>query len=185
MNGASVRFSTQTITNQAQSLQAIADLIRKGMENPRVRATALQLVADCQSRDDNCELQAIFDAVKHGDQRVTALKRGFKYVADPKTIDFFAAADRSLAMCEKGGCGGDCDDHTILVGALCGSIGFTPGARAYGPKAGGPLVHVYPVVLLPKKAIRGQAVGLDTTVPRSYVGWEPPPGRVVTAWVKV
>lgn len=182
-----MHFSTQTIGDQVQALQALAGLIRKGSEHPRVRAAALKIVSDCESRDDLCELQAIYDAVKNGTPLVKALSRGFPYRADPKTIDFFSSASRSLSMCEHGACGGDCDDHTVLNASLAGALGFTVGARGYG-KRRDQLVHVYAVALVPKRADRAgpnaKILAMDTTVPRSSLGWQPPPGVYPTAWVR-
>lgn len=184
----SYKSRIKTVATQEQSLLEIAQLIRKGIENPRVRATAVKLIRNCTSRDDACEIQAIFDAVKTGNADVAALAQGFKYIADPKTLDFFQSAERSLAMCERGICGSDCDDHTILVASLLGSIGFTVGARAYGPSGASGFTHVYAMVVAPKKAsyrdAQAEKIALDTTVPRSHPGWEPPPGRVKTAWIE-
>lgn len=182
-----IRFSVASIgSNQDKALEALARLIEKGQEHPFVRATALKIVRSCGSRDDECELEAIYEAVKYGDASVKALSQGFPYRADPKSIDFFTAPDRSLRMCEKGACGGDCDEHTTLIAALAGSLGFTVGARAYSPNDRDPYIHVYAVALLPKKEEDpnvGRVVGLDTTVEKAYVGWQPPPGRYRTAWV--
>jgi hypothetical protein len=146
----------------------------------------LKIVRDCAGRDDLCELTAIFNAVKYGDPAVTALAKGFPYRADPKTIDFFVAPYRALSLCEEGACGEDCDGHTTLVAALAGSLGFTVGARAYGRGASGVFSHIYAVALVPKRAEspeEGRVIGLDTTVPSSTVGWQPPPGHFRTAWV--
>lgn len=182
-----MQFSTRAIANQDQALLALRDLIYKGSEHPRVRAAALKIVSECESRDDECELEAIFNAVKHGTPLVRALRAGFPYRADPKTVDFFSSAARSLSMCDHGACGGDCDDHTVLNASLAGSLGFTVGARGYG-KSRDQLVHVYAVALVPKRAERAgpnaKILAMDTTVPRSSLGWQPPPGVYPTAWVR-
>ena len=177
-----MKFTTKAIHNQDEALAAVARLMRAGSEDPRVRATALKIVRECEARDDECELRAIYEAVKNGDPSVEALAQGFPYRADPKTIDWFQGAARSLAMCEHGACGGDCDDHTILVGALAGSLGFTVGARAYAKTRSAPLSHVYAIAITPKRAGRpglagAKVIGMDTTVPSATLGWQPPPGR--------
>lgn len=178
-----MNFGIRTVASQEASLRVLRDLIRKGSEHPYVRATALKIVRDCESRDDECELNAIFNAVKHGDPSVEALARGFPYRADPNSVDFFSGAARSLKTCERGACGGDCDEHATLNAALAGSLGFVTGARGYGPTKTGPLVHVYAVALLPKRKSKQMTVmGMDTTVAESYLGWQPPPGRFLTAW---
>jgi len=171
-----LRYSVATIQNQDQALEKLAKLIETGQESPRVRATALKIVRDCKGRDDECELQAIYDWVK----------KNIPYRADPRSVDFFVAPDRMLSMLEHGAPGEDCDGHTVLVAALAGSLGFMVGARAYGQGRSGAFTHVYAVALLPKKAsteAQGKIVGLDTTVPHADVGWQPPPGHYRTAWV--
>ena len=78
----------------------------------------------------------------------------------------------------------NCDDHTALIVALTGSIGFRCGLRAWGKARSKGFVHVYPVVLFPKLPPYERTVGLDTTVPEASVGWEPPRGNVLTAWLE-
>jgi hypothetical protein len=72
---------------------------------------------------------------------------------------------------------------TALVIALAGSLGWKCGARAWGKTADG-YSHVYPVVAFPKRPPFQKIVGLDTTVPDSKVGWEPPKAHVLTAWLE-
>lgn len=169
--------------NQQQALTALATLTARSIEtDPTVRETAIAIVTDrCDDRDDDCQLQAIFDAVKHGDTNIKGLARGFRYVSDPLLADYFTAPGRSLSACARGACGGDCDDHAALVAALAGVIGFDVGLRAWGP-AGGDYEHVYAVAKTPKKGL-SRIVGMDTTVPSSSLGWEPPAGRTMTAWL--
>lgn len=181
--GRVLQFGIQNVATQEAALRILRDLIRKGSEHPYVRATALKIVRDCEGRDDECELNAIFEAVKNGDPAIKALEQGFPYRADPNSVDFFSGAARSLKMCEAGACGEDCDGHAVLVGSLAGSLGFISGARGYGTSKNGPLTHVYAVALLPKrKAKKMTVMGMDTTVAESYLGWQPPPGRYVTSW---
>jgi hypothetical protein len=190
--------------NQDAALRTLADLIRSGQENPRVVALARKIANDCESRDDLCELQAIYDAVRDGNPLVQELAQGLKYRSDPKSIDFFTSAPRLLSMCGAGACGADCDEHTVLVGSLAGALGFQVGARAYGreKEQSAPYVHVYAVALIPKNSIPkgydaiglaglgytgpdlpvGKEVGLDTTMQKS-LGWQPHPGHYRTAWV--
>lgn len=151
--------------------------------HPEVHVAARAITQDCPARDDRCELEAIFRAVKHGDARVPGMGKGFRYVADPVISDYFVSAFHNLRFCKKGACAGDCDDHAALVAALAGSVGFRVGLRAYGKTNEESFSHVYAVAKLPKRQPTS-VVGLDSTVPDSFVGWEPPPGRVLTAWVE-
>ena len=181
-------FSVAEVRDQRTALKKILAAIEKGSYDPDVRRVALQIVGDCPARDDLCELEAIYEAVKHGTDRVPFLKRGVKYVADPRAADFFTGAKRLLSECAKtGACAGDCDDHTILVGSLAAALGFKVGARAWGPDRGRDVyVHVYPIVAVPKKGPWPESYtghGMDTTVKQASVGWEPPRRRVLTAWL--
>lgn len=169
--------------DQIASLRTLAELALRGSISPLVRTTALKIVRDCGSRDDACELNAIYEAVKHGDPSVAPLRRGFKYVADSRFADYFTGPEDSLQACLKGACGGDCDDHTALICALLGSLGWRCGLRAWGPKGEGVYSHVYAVACFPKRPPWSQAVAMDTTVKEFSAGDEPPRGDVVTAWL--
>ena len=185
--GVDVRFSLRDVADQTAALYALGENTVKSLSDPLVRRTAIEVVQQCPSRDDLCELQAIYRAVKEGDPRVEALKTGFKYVADPRSVDYFVSPRRNLEWCLGGACGGDCDDHAALISALAGSLGFKVGLRAWGNGtdfAGTQpvLSHVYAVVGVPKRNPT-RVIGMDTTVKSAHVGWEPPTGVVKTAWI--
>lgn len=150
---------------------------------PLVRYTAQKIVRDCGSREDACELQAIYEAVKNGDASVQPLKTGYKYVADSRYADYFTSPVDTLKQCARGACGGDCDDHTALICALAGSLGWRTGLRAWGRRGDGVFSHVYAVALFPKRPPWRSWVAMDTTVPEFGVGDEPPRGDVITAWL--
>ena len=173
---------------QSKALTKIAELIAKGASEPAIVRAARAITRECDARDDRCELEAIFEAVKNGTDAVPGLKNGLRYVADPRTTDYYVGAVRTLEECRAGACAGDCDEHTILVGALCASIGFKAGARAYGPDPKQRMFeHVYAVVAGPKK--RGPwgangVIGMDTSTDEASVGWQPPKGAVLTYWIE-
>lgn len=184
------------IINQRDSLAELARITAADVGTELVYKTARQIkqASGCRDRDGLCELRAIFDAVKSGDRRVPALKERLQYVSDPQTSDAFVRPNRMLQWCLDGACAEDCDSHASLVVALCVALGFRAGLRAYGPDPKGMLTHVYAVALLPKFSSaddvtgrpsdeKDEVIGLDTTVSQSRVGWQPPPGRVMTAWI--
>lgn len=171
------------LPTQEASLRALAELTARSVLKPFVRNTALRIRSECANRDDMCELKAIFDALKHGNANVPPFVNGFAYVADPRLADYFTAPEDSIKNCLRGACGGDCDDHTALVAALAAAIGFKVGLRAWGRDKRG-FSHVYPVVAYPKRPPFQRILGLDTTVDYSKVGWEPPKGNVLTAWLE-
>lgn len=177
-----MRVTVETVGSQAEALKRLAEVSRRSVLTPRVIQIARTITSDCANRNDECELEAIFNAVKYGDARVEALARGLRYVADPRIADLYSTPDRMLDQCEQGACASDCDEHAALIAALAGAVGFTTALRAWGPAAGDELTHVYAIAGLPKNKPQ-RWVGLDTTVKNSYVGWEPPKGRVLNALV--
>lgn len=181
-------FRLEDVKGQGSALRTITELIAKGTKDPAVVRAARAITAHLPSRDDTAELDAIYDAVKHGTDAVPALKRGLRYVSDPRTVDWYQGAGATLRECAAGACAADCDEHTILVGALAGALGFKVGARAWGPPKAREFTHVYAVVAFPKKGpwtdTDSSVRALDTTVDEAYVGWQPPRGRVLTYWIE-
>lgn len=185
-NGQVGRFTTTSVKTQEEALVAMATLALEDTANPIVRNAAIAIVADCEARNDECELAAIFNAVKYGTDKVKGLARGVKYVSDPRHRDYYVSAARMLQLCATGVCGGDCDDQAVLCAALAGSLGFRVGLRAWGEKGSKSYSHVYAVAALPKDEDGDEVYGLDTSadVGDSHPGWEPPAGRVMTAWLE-
>ena len=178
-----VPYSEANVSQQ-QALRRMAQLVADSLHKPAVVIAARRITADCEARNDECELEAIYEAVKNGSPAVRGLERGVRYVSDPQTADFYAAPHRLLQMCRKGACAGDCDEAAALVAALAGAVGLGVGLWGWGPGRSGPFVHVYPIVRTPKIAPRrgmGQWVALDTTVPEASVGWEPRGGHWLDA----
>lgn len=167
---------------QEGSLRVLADLTNRASIDPLIRGTALKIVRNADSRDDVAELEALYAAVKYGDPEIPSLRRGVKYVADPRYADYFASPVDTLRACAKGACGEDCDGQTALMCSLASSLGWKTGLRAWGRLGSGGYSHVYPVVAFPKRPPWTRVVALDTTVPEFEAGDEPPRGEVLTAW---
>jgi hypothetical protein len=176
-----LQVSVYEVASQKKALEELAKLIEKSTVDPMVRNAALAITHDVDSRDDLGEVQAIFQAVKHGTEQVEGLSKGLKYMSDPRWADFFTSPSRILKQSahHPSLAAGDCDDHAALICALLGSLGFVCGLRAWG-RTKGEFTHVYAVVAMPKIGPE-EFVGLDTTVEESEVGWEPPKGHVLTA----
>jgi hypothetical protein len=177
-----VRVTVKEVATQEQALLALAGLVERASIHPSILRAARQIVADVPARDDMGELEAIYNAVKHGDPRVPGLQNGIRYTSDARYADQFNSPVRMLAECAEGACGGDCDDQAALIASLAGAIGFRTGLRAYGPRNGNGYSHVYAVAYAPKKNPT-RTVGLDASVPQARVGWQPPRGRVMTAMI--
>lgn len=161
----------------------LAKLTARSVTNTEIRKAVLAITNDLPARDDASELEAIFEAVKFGTPLVPGLEAGLRYVSDPIWSDYFTAPHRLIELCRAGSCGGDCDDHAALIGAMCGAIGYQVGMRAWGPEDSDSYSHVYCVVGYPKRSAK-RAVALDTTVDESSVGWEPPGKNILTAWIE-
>jgi len=145
-----------------RALRRQAEIALAATRQPILVQQAFALVQPCQSRDDECELQAIYDGVK----------ANVRYVSDTRDVDRYVRPDRLLEMCQQGACAGDCDDHAMLLAALAYAIGFRTGLRAYVPSDQNSELHVYAVAAFPKHEAN-RLVGLDTTVSTADVGWEP------------
>jgi len=103
------------VTSQRDALEQIAKLIRAGSVNGKVLQAAKALTMDCDARDDLCEVESVYEAVKTGDSRVPGLARGMRYVSDPRSYDTFYSAPAMLDQCEQGSCAGDCLPLDTLV----------------------------------------------------------------------
>lgn len=176
-----MKVSVYEVSDQKRALEELAKLAEQSTVDPLVRNAALALTHDCDSRDYECEVNAVFNAVKHGDDRVKGLERGLKYMSDPRWADFFTSPARLLKQmaANPANAAEDCDGAAALQCALLGSLGFVVGLRAWGRKKG-EFTHVYAVVAMPKIG-PSEVVALDTTVEESEPGWEPPKGFVLTA----
>ena len=104
--------------------------------------------------------------------RVRAVERGV--VAAP-TYDL-TTEDHWVYLPEADVTVNNCDDSAILLCSMLSAIGYQSGFRVIST-TGKQWEHIYALVGLPKKAPKG-VLPLDTTVPSSYPGWEPPKAQV-------
>ncbi len=132
--------------------------VHKAIRDPQYRARAIRKTRRCASRDDMCELQALF-----ADQ-----KRRIKYMADVRGIDTYQNPIRTEEW-EAG----DCDDHLAKMIAEATSIGFAAGARIMSPDSEPEATHTYGIVGVPKEEPT-RIVTFDTTVDGFRLGDEPP-----------
>lgn len=178
-----MRLTLKDFETQEDSLMALGGLVERAALDPSIMRAAKIITNNCDARDDNCELQAIFDAVKKGHPAIPGFENGIRYLSDARGADQFISPVAMLRECAEGACAGDCDDHASMVCALGSAIGFRMGLRAYGPLNSKGYNHVYAVAYTPKRYTK-KTVGMDTSVPSSYLGWQPPRGRVLTAVIE-
>ncbi len=113
----------------------------------------------CKSRDEECEIEKIWDFVV----------LNIRYVYDPADIDTFPTLKETLLMG-----GEDCDGLAVAFAALLKTIGFTVSGRVISVKEQPDQpVHIYPMVGLPKDNPR-RWMPLDATVEGATPGWQYP-----------
>lgn len=141
---------------------------------PVVTFTARSILAQCPQRDDDCELRAIFNAIKRGpipiplaDGRVLQ-GPPLRFITDPRWTDTFPTARKILEWLSRGANGEDCDGFVILTASLLMVSGWLPGA-VIASKDGTEFVHVFPVAGYPKDEPKIW-VPLDATLDDPSVG---------------
>ncbi len=103
-----IRLLTGASLGDAESQLSL--MLREGIASPNVRVLAESVTA---GKDP---LVAIFGFVKST----------FPYVPDPAGFELFVNPNRVVLDYYGGRIRGlDCDDNALLVGALCGSIGYS------------------------------------------------------------
>lgn len=147
----------RSVRSLDERVRIIKDLVKKGIRNPLIRQESVWLVSGCPDRDEGCEIARIFWYVK----------ANVRYTQDIYGIDTYQAPQRTIQFK-----GGDCDDQASLLCSMLGAIGFQTGFRVVST-TGKAWEHIYALVGVPKKAPE-KVLPLDTTVPSSYPGWEPP-----------
>lgn len=135
----------------------IASLIREGAKDFLVRQTAIRIFrrAGIRAKDRMGEVQALFEWVR----------RNVRYTRDIYRVELLHTARRMLELKA-----GDCDDMTILLGAMLLSTGHPVRLALVGFRPGKPHVytHIYPEV-----HVLGRWIAIDATVDKP-IGWAPP-----------
>ncbi|HEX3586656.1 MAG TPA: transglutaminase-like domain-containing protein [Candidatus Angelobacter sp.] len=125
----------------------------EGAGHPSVRALATQITRNLASRDYLGEITAVFNWVKQN----IRFSGEFKETLQSPYVTLQLAT-------------GDCDDFSTLTAALLLTLGYQVRFKTVGVD-GPDFSHVYVEVKLKRQ---DKWVPLDTTVPSSTVGWEPP-----------
>lgn len=166
------KMTTATVRTIEQRVSYIRDQLVKGSQSARVIEKARAIVArKCKNGDGTkrwCvpekdwwgEVKALFDAVASADSDV-----GLRYTRDHAFVDQFSSAEASMRMQA-----GDCDDGTILLGALLMAVGYRVKMRVIQSKGSDTWSHIYLLVGLPPTGPT-KWVPLDWSV-RKPAGWE-------------
>jgi len=144
-----------------RAVALIREQIQRGARNWKVRQRAVEIVrrAAVPAHDYAGELRALFHfAAQH-----------LRYTRDPHGTELVHSAEVLLELIDElGQAAGDCDDQSVLLGALAASIGFPVAVRIVGRQAGA-FSHVHLRI-----KVRGRWVPCDLTAsPRRPLGYEP------------
>ena len=135
----------------------IGQMIRDGAKDFYVRQKAIQIfrLYRVRPKDRLGEVAALFDWVR----------RNVRYTRDILRVELLHSARRMLELRA-----GDCDDMTILLGAMLLSTGHPVRLVLAGFRRNKPHLysHIYPEV-----KVRGQWIPVDATV-KFPMGWSPP-----------
>lgn len=97
------------------------------------------------------------------------VQSNFPYREDIAGVETLYSPRTMLRHLEAGIPHGDCDDFTILVSALAGSIGFEYRLATTQTREPGAWSHVYPELL-----VAGRWMAADGTNASAPLGWEAP-----------
>lgn len=140
-----------------KTVELIADLVREGAKDFCVRQTAIEILMrhGVRPKDYLGEIDTLFEWVK----------RNVRYTRDIHRVELLHTARRMLELRA-----GDCDDMTILLGAMLMSIGHPVRLVLAGFRPQQPHLysHIYPEVRLKERWLP-----IDATVSRP-IGWAPP-----------
>jgi transglutaminase-like putative cysteine protease len=135
----------------------IANLVREGARDFRVRQHAIDVFRrrEVPAKDRMGEVQALFDWVR----------RHIRYTRDIFRTELLHTARRMLELQA-----GDCDDMTILLGAMLMSTGHPVRLVLVGfnPLKPHRYSHIYPEV-----QVKGRWIPADATM-HFPLGWAPP-----------
>ena len=140
-----------------ESARLIGRLIADGAKDFCVRQKAIEIFRRCgvRPKDHWGEIRALFECVRNN----------IRYTRDIFEVETLHTARRMLDLRA-----GDCDDMTILLGAMLKSTGHPVRLCLAGFQRGFPHLysHIYPEVRLGR-----HWVPIDATV-RHSIGWAPP-----------
>jgi transglutaminase-like putative cysteine protease len=140
-----------------ETARMISKLICEGAKDFRVRQKAIEIFREGRvpAKDRMGEVRALFDWVQ----------RNIRYTRDIFQVELLHTARRMLELRA-----GDCDDMTILLGAMLKSTGHPVRLCLVGfrPKFAHAYSHIYP-----EANVRGHWIPIDATM-HFRMGWAPP-----------
>jgi len=148
-----------------QTISMMRDLIDDALKDPRVNAFAVQILqaAGVQNSDRQAKLRALYDWA--------ANPQNWLYMEDPVGPHGPKETLRPVRTLQQVRAG-DCDDATVLLAALAGTIGFSTRAVTIAAEPSDPreFSHIYPIA----EVYPDQWIALDVARPGAAFGVEPP-----------
>lgn len=145
------------------AVDAIKILIADSVYKPGVRETAESILAEIPQKNWREEMRAIYNYVRDN----------IRYTQDIDGVETIKTPQLMIAEIRNRGMSyGDCDDHTVLLGALLKNAGYSVRLaimRSLWNKAGG-YNHIYLQAGVP---MTNQWVALDATAKQKPFGWQP------------
>lgn len=158
-------LAEQTFTES--TIRRMFDLINRAKTDAEFQKLIYGLVNHAmpgQWKDYKRELSTVFNW----------FKRSVDYRRDPHGVellqDVWATLDRKR---------GDCDDFTVFLAAAAEVLGSPARIVTVSTRPSGEPNHVYAEAF-----VGGRWIGLDATVPQSYVGWAPPHVTARRIWTR-
>jgi transglutaminase-like putative cysteine protease len=147
-----------------------------GHRNPEVVNLA-RLIVEGTSRGPAKNYRAMAEKI------LAFMKTNVDYVLDPAGLEYVPTAWHTLLVSGKE----DCDGHAVSIASLAMALGMKAGFRTVKGDPGRPeqWSHVYAVIGVPGKKGKVEWLTADSTQPESYLGWDPPEGKLfgMKTWV--
>lgn len=140
-----------------KTVERMKELIRRGARDFYVRQKAIDILManKVRPKDYLGEIRALFEWVR----------QNIRYTKDPHQVETLHAARRMLELRA-----GDCDDISILLGAMLEAIGHPVRLVLMGPNPLRPRLFTHVYLQVQQK---GRWISLDATMPYP-LGWNPP-----------
>lgn len=176
----------------ARRAKIIGTMIKEGSRNPEIRRAAVRAVSEkcdgdwcTEPRNFMAEITKVWGDLHDTDSDLArslrqiegvfaTVKQNVRYVRDHADTDTFQAAHRTLKEFH----GGDCDDHTIVLGSLLRSLGYPVGLRIYRTRGAPDWNHIALRVNADPRGTKWMT--LDASVDR--VGYNGRPIQVYPGW---
>lgn len=159
-----ISATTEVAESIDDRIDMIFEEIDNGKRDPIIRQLVSEILRGVTEKDYENELGAIFAWVR----------KNIRYTRDPHNVELFQKPSRIVEMGIA-----DCDDLSILIGAMVQSIGYPVRLRVIGVQSADP-EHIYPVAGVPPSENEKENlewVAMDASV-NEPMGWQLPQNQL-------